>query len=68
MSMVGVHPVSHVFMLRKYIRELEVKIEDDPIIIQSDLRIDSQLVHVLEFSEHLTGNCTIKYINILWSN
>jgi hypothetical protein len=68
MSMVGVHPVSHVFMLRKYIRELEVKIEDDPIIIQSDLRIDSQLVHVLEFSECLTGNCTIKYINILWSN
>jgi hypothetical protein len=68
MSMVGVHPVSHVFMLRKYIRELEVKIEDDPIIIQSDLRIDSQLVHVLEFSERLTGNCTIKYINILWSN
>jgi hypothetical protein len=33
--------VFHVYMLRKYIRDPEVKIEVDPIIIQQDLTIDS---------------------------
>jgi hypothetical protein len=33
-SMAGVHPVFHVSMLRKYIRDPELKIEADPIIIQ----------------------------------
>jgi hypothetical protein len=33
--------VFHVSMLRKYIRDPEVKIEVDPIIIQQDLTIDS---------------------------
>jgi hypothetical protein len=49
-SMAGVHLVFHVSMFRKYIRDLEQKIEGDPIIIQPDLSIDSKLVHVLEFS------------------
>jgi hypothetical protein len=60
----GVHPVFHIFMLRKYIRDPEQKIEDDPIIIQPDLSIDSQPVHVLEFSEHVLGNRIMKYIKI----
>jgi hypothetical protein len=33
-SMAGVHPVFHVSMLRKYIRDPELKIKVDPIIIQ----------------------------------
>jgi hypothetical protein len=33
-SMAGVHPVFHVSMWRKYIRDPELKIEADPIIIQ----------------------------------
>jgi hypothetical protein len=33
-SMAGVHLVFHVSMLRKYIRDLELKIEADPIIIR----------------------------------
>jgi hypothetical protein len=67
-SMARVHQVFHVSMLRKYIRDLELKIEADPIIIQQDLTIDAQLVHVLEFSERVMHNCTIKYVKILWSN
>jgi hypothetical protein len=67
-SMAGVHPVFHVFMLRKYIRDPELKIEADPIIIQQDLTIEAQQVHVLEFSERVMRNRTIKYIKILWSN
>jgi hypothetical protein len=40
-SMAGVHPAFHVSMLRKYIRDLELKIEADPIIILHDLTIDA---------------------------
>jgi hypothetical protein len=63
-----VHPVFHVSMLRKYLRDPELKIEVDPIIIQRDLTIDAQLVRVLDFLEHVMRNRTIKYIKILWSN
>jgi hypothetical protein len=35
-SKARVHPVFHVSMLRKYIRDPELKIEVDPIIIQHD--------------------------------
>jgi hypothetical protein len=67
-SMAGVHPVFHVSMLRKYIRDPELKIEANLIIIQQDLTIDAQPVRVLEFSERVMRNRTIKYIKILWSN
>jgi hypothetical protein len=67
-SMAGVHPVFHVSMLRKYIKDPELNIEADPIIIQQDLIIDVQLVCVLEFSERVMRNRTIKYVKILWSN
>jgi hypothetical protein len=43
-------------------------IETDPIIIRQDLTIDAQPVHVLEFSECVMRNRTIKYVKILWSN
>jgi hypothetical protein len=66
--MAGVHPVFHVSMLRKYIRDPELKIKVDPIIIQQDLTIDAQPVCVLEFSERIIRNHTIRYVKILWSN
>jgi hypothetical protein len=66
--MARVHPVFHVSMLRKYIRDPELKIESDPIIIQQDLTINAQPVRVLEFSEHVMRNRTIKCVKILWSN
>jgi hypothetical protein len=55
-----VHPVFHVSMLRKYIRDPELKIEADLIIIQQDLTIDAQLMRVLESSERVMCNHTIK--------
>jgi hypothetical protein len=67
-SMAGVHPVFHVSMLRKYIKDPELKIEADPIIIKQDLTIDAQPMCVLEFSERVMCNRTIKYVKILWSN
>jgi hypothetical protein len=67
-STAGVHPVFHVSMFRKYIRDPKLKIEADPIIIQQDLTIDAQPIRVLEFSECVMRNLTIKYIKIIWSN
>jgi hypothetical protein len=67
-SMAGVHLVFHVSMLRKYIRDPELKSKVDPIIIQQDLTIDAQPVHVLEFSERVMRNCSIKDVKNLWSN
>jgi hypothetical protein len=55
-SMAGVHSVFHVSMLRKYIRDPEMKIEADLIIIQQDLTIDAQPVHVLEYLECVMRN------------
>jgi hypothetical protein len=52
-------------MLRKYIRDPELKIEADPIIIQQDLTMDAQPVYVLESSECVMRNHTIKYVKIL---
>jgi hypothetical protein len=63
--MAGVHSVFHVSILRKHIRDPELKIEADPIIVQQDLTIDAQLVRVLEFSERVMCNRTIKYVKIL---
>jgi hypothetical protein len=67
-SMAGMHPVFHVCMLRKYIRDPELKIEANPIIVQQDLIFDAQPVRVLESSERVMRNHTIKYVKILWSN
>jgi hypothetical protein len=63
--MAGVHLVFHISMLRKYIRGLELKIEANPIIIQRDLTIDAQSMHVLEFSERVMHDHTIKCVKIL---
>jgi hypothetical protein len=64
-SMTGVHLVFNVSILRKYIRDPELKIKADPIIIQQSLTIDSQPIRVLEFSQRVMHNHTIKYIKIL---
>jgi hypothetical protein len=55
----------YVSMLRKYIRDPELKIEADLIIIQQDLTIDAQPMRILEFSKRVMHNHTIKYIKIL---
>jgi hypothetical protein len=65
--MAGMHPVFHIFMLMKYISDPELKIEADLIIIQHDLTIDTQPVYVLEFSNRVMHNRTIKYVKILTS-
>ena len=67
-SMSGVHHVFHVSMLRKYLKDPEQKIEAEPVIIQQDLTMECHLVCILDFSDRIMRNRTIKYVKVLWTN
>ena len=67
-SMCGVHPVFHVSMLRKYLKDPEQKIEAEPVIIQQDLTMKCHPVRILDSSERVMRNRTIKYVKVLWTN
>jgi hypothetical protein len=66
--MSGVHPMFHVSMLRKYLKDPEHRMEVEPVIIEKDLTIKCHLVRILDFSQHVMRNRTIKYVKVLWTN
>jgi hypothetical protein len=65
-SMAGLHPVFHVSMLRKFLRDPDHQIELEPIAVQQDLTLECRPVCILESSEHVMRRTTIKYVKILW--
>ena len=67
-SMSGVHPVFHVSMLRKYLKDPEQKIEAELVIIQQDLTMECHPVCILDSSDRVMRNRTIKYVKVLWTN
>ena len=67
-SMSGVHPVFHVSMLRKYLKDLEQKMDAEPLTIQQDLTMECHPVRILDFSNRVMRNRTIKYVKVLWTN
>ena len=67
-SMSGVHPVFHVSMLRKYLKDLEQNMVAEPLIIQQDSTMEFYPVRILDFSDHVMQNRTIKYVKVLWTN
>ncbi|XP_035816176.1 uncharacterized protein, partial [Zea mays] len=67
-SMAGVHPVFHVSMLRKFLRDPDHQIEMEPIAVQQDLTLECRPVRILEFSERVLRKRSIKYVKVLWSN
>ena len=66
--MSGVHPVFHVSMLKKYLKDLEQKIDAEPVIIQQDLTTECHPVRILDFSDRVMRNRTTKYVKVLWTN
>jgi hypothetical protein len=66
--MAGVHPVFHVSMLRKYLRDPNHQIELEPIAVKQDLTLECRPVRILESLEHVMRRRTIKYVKILWTN
>jgi hypothetical protein len=67
-SMKGVHNVFHVSMLRKYLPNLEHKIDLRSIMMQQDLSLECHPVRILESSERIIRRRTIKYVRVLWTN
>jgi hypothetical protein len=67
-SMAGVHPVFHVSMLRKFLRDPDHQIEMEPIAVQQDLTLECRLVRIFEFSERVLRKRSIKYVKVLWTN
>jgi hypothetical protein len=67
-SMAGVHPVFHVSMLRKHLRDPDHQIELEPIAVQQDLTLECRSVRILESSERVMRRRTIKYVKVLWTN
>jgi hypothetical protein len=67
-SMAGVHPVFHVSMLRKFLRDPDHQIEMEPIVVQQDLTLECRPVHILESSERVMRKRSIKYVKVLWTN
>jgi hypothetical protein len=55
-------------MLRKYLKDPEQRMEAEPVIIEKDLTIKCHPVHILDFSQRVMRNRTIKYMKILWTN
>jgi hypothetical protein len=66
-SMKGVHNVFHVSMLRKHFRDPERQITMEPITIEQDLTFEVRPVRILEESERVMRNRTLKYVKVLWS-
>ena len=62
-SMSGVHPVFHISMLRKYLKDPEQKMD-----AEKDLTMDCHPVCILDFSDRVLWNRTIKYVKVLWTN
>ena len=67
-SMCGVHNVFHVSMLRKYLRNPEHAIPLELLNIEQDLAFESRPVQILEESERVLRNKTLKYVKVLWSH
>ena len=66
--MKGVHNVFHVSMLRKYLRDPEHHVILEPVTIEQDLTIEARPVRILEESERLLRQRTLKYVRVLWTN
>jgi hypothetical protein len=64
-SMAGVHPVFHVSMLRKFLRDPDHQIELEPIAVQHDLTLECRPVRILESSERVMRRRSIKYVQVL---
>jgi len=67
-SMKGVHNVFHVSMLRKYLRDPEHHVILEPVTIEQDLTIEARPVRILEESERVLRQRTLKYVRVLWTN
>jgi hypothetical protein len=54
-------------MLRKHFRDPERQITMEPFTIEQDLTFEVRPVRILDESELVMRNMTLKYVKVLWS-
>ena len=58
----------HVSILRKYLGDPEHAIPLESLSIEQDLTFESRPVKILEESERVLRNKTLRYVKVLWSH
>ena len=64
----SVHPVFHVSMLRKYIRDPSHVINFEPLQLQPNLTFEEQPVEILDRKEQVLRTKVIPLVKVLWRN
>ena len=67
-SMMGVHDVFHVSMLRKYIRDPSHVIQHQEIEIMPEVKYEAQPERILDRQEKKLRNKTIPLVKVQWKN
>ena len=67
-SLLGVHYVFHVSMLRKYIPNPSHVVDYEPLKLRDDLTYDEQLVKIVDKKEQELKCRTIHYVKVQWRN
>jgi hypothetical protein len=67
-DLVETHDVFHVSMLRKYIANLNVIVEYEPLEIQEGLAYVEEPVRIMDKKEHVLHTKRIPIVKVLWHN
>ncbi|XP_028090928.1 uncharacterized protein LOC114291095 [Camellia sinensis] len=67
-SLVGVHNVFHVSMLRKYIPDPSHVIDHAPLQFKEDLTYEEHPIRIADRKEQVLRRRVIHYVKVQWSN
>ena len=67
-SLLNVHGVFHVSLLRKYVSDLSHVLSYEPIELKQDLMYEKRLVQILDRKEKELRNKKIPLVKVLWRN
>ena len=67
-SMVAIHPVFHVSMLRKYVHDPAHIISYEDLEFQPNLSYEEQPIKILDRKEQILKSKTIPLVKVLWRN
>ena len=65
-QLAGVHPVFHVSMLRKYIRDLSHVIDFDDLHVGDDVSYELRPIRILDSKEKTLRRRSIRLVQVLW--
>jgi hypothetical protein len=67
-DLIGTHDIFHVSMLRKYIANLDVNVEYEPLKIHEGLTYVEEPMKIVDKKEQVLRTKTIPIVKVLWRN